>query len=150
MPPRYLSETSPELSESLGLSTVGDAARAGWDGVKQQTRAVPMLLHACPLMVSGSLARFFTGPLSYITDPWNVMDWLNYAIFFWTWRTLHYTFRLADARGTRACLISLELVGVSAAMTAEIKAALAERCGVEASAVRVVATHTHSAAPSAP
>ena len=28
-----------------------------------------------------------SGPISYFTDLWNVMDWVNYAIFFLVWTT---------------------------------------------------------------
>ena len=37
------------------------------------------------------------GLVSYFTDPWNMMDWMNFGVFFLTWVTLQRTFALIDA-----------------------------------------------------
>ena len=50
---------------------------------------------------------------------------------------------LEDAAGTRAVQISVELLGVSNEMVADVRAAVAG-LGVEPAAVRLTATHTHS------
>ena len=55
---------------------------------------------------------------------------------------------LEDASGTRAVQLSIELIGVSNELVDSVREAVAEH-GVEGAAVRLTATHTHSA-PSMP
>ena len=59
---------------------------------------VDMALILCLFFVMLELIEMCKdGPLSYFTDPWNLMDWGNYAIFGLTWLRLHQSFTLADS-----------------------------------------------------
>ena len=43
------------------------------------------------------------GLLSYLTDPWNIMDWMNFSLFFLTWLYLRAYLLLAEQAAAGAC-----------------------------------------------
>ena len=52
-----------------------------------------------------------SGPIEYFMNMWNVMDWLNFAIFFLTWATM---LALDDYVANRECGHICSTVGCSA------------------------------------
>ena len=50
---------------------------------------------------------------------------------------------LEDAAGRRACLVTLDLVAIDRGMTARVRARVAERHGLDPSAVVIAVSHTH-------
>ena len=51
-----------------------------------------------------------SGPIEYFMNMWNVMDWLNFAIFFLTWATM---LLLDDYVANRECGHICSTVGCS-------------------------------------
>ena len=48
------------------------------------------------------------GPVAYFLNMWNVMDWINFAVFFLVWWTLRTMFEQEDHR---PCALLCQTVG---------------------------------------
>ena len=59
---------------------------------------VTVALGMCAGFVALEMLEMAKTGLSYFTDPWNLMDAVNFGIFFLTWLTLQRSFTLGAER----------------------------------------------------
>ncbi len=92
---------------------------------------------------AGAAQRVITPPVGVSLTGWNPRSMGDIRS-----RFVHddlYAKALVLKQGDRAwCLIAVDLTGVDAVATGEIRSGLAERTGLDSEAVMVCATHTHS------